>query len=634
MQEKPFTCDVSLAKDLDDEQLKAVCAPLTNTCVFAIAGSGKTRVLTYRVANLINNGIPENSMLLLTFTNKAADEMTSRIKTLLKKKKLTLTAGTFHSIASLFLRKYSEELNISKRFDILDAKAQKTLIRKCRDQYVYNYKVKDSEFPSHNVLTEIYSGAINHNLSFVEYMKKYYPYIRGITIDGILLIFEDYVERKEQTNCLDFDDLLLSFYDLLKINKVREEITEHFRYIFVDEYQDINWLQYEILELLNASNSMFVIGDSNQCIYQFRGSNDKYIDIFEASHQNTQKYHLTYNYRSTPEILALAESSINNNPVSSHVYLHTKNSSSQRPLIFGTQTKEEQIRVIAEDIMDNHSSELNEVAVLVRKGAEIQEIREMLRTEGISAQIKGGNDLLNTRYFNDIYNILSFVENPYNEVAFEYTFSLMGLNVSTIKKIYSYLKKEKFRMDDFSLTLDKDSKNITKFLMNIQSKPYSNVSEKLEDIYNSFYRRYINMRYANASEIEEVVEFFINSSARFSTISQFLDFYILERNKEKEDKTKDTVTIITMHKAKGLEWKYVYIVNLNKTEFPRSKDKDIDDNTEQVQNERKLFYVAITRAKEELTIGYSMKNTDKKDIGPSAFLEELDPKIFDAEFYS
>ena len=627
-------CSKILADDLDKEQLRAVCAPLSNTCVFAIAGAGKTRVLTYRVANLIDNGIKENNMLLLTFTNKAADEMVSRIKKLLNKNKLSLTAGTFHSVASLFLRKYAKELGYKKSFDILDAKAQKSLIKNCREQYVRNYKVNDTEFPSHNVLSEIYSGAINHNLTFVEFMKKYYPYIKGVTIDAILLIFQDYIDRKELTHCMDFDDLLLNFLDLLNNNKIRKEINEHFKYIFVDEYQDINWIQYEILELLNKNNDcLFVIGDSNQCIYQFRGSNDKYIDLFEKTHENVFRYHLNCNYRSTPEILQLAEDSINNNTVLYDVSLETINKAGTKPFVFGTQEKDDQIRLIAKDILECHTEHLEDVAILVRKGAEIEMIKEILAEEGVSSKIKGGSSLLQTKHFNDIYNILAFLENPANEVAFKHTFTLFNVYKNNIDKVYDYLKTIKFDLSKYNFSLAPQVTAVMSLLISLYNAPYKNVSEKISQISDMFYKKYIHTKYTDANSVEEDIDYLFRSSLRFKEISQFIDFYVLERYKEKENDFDNSITIITMHKAKGLEWDYVYIPNLNRSEFPRSKERDVDDNTEQVQNERKLFYVAITRAKKELVLSYSMESEDGKEIGPSVFLEELDPESFNHNFY-
>ncbi len=632
MSENQLICKPNLEKDLDPEQLKAVNAPLTNTCVFAVAGSGKTRVLTYRVANLIDNGIPEENMILLTFTNKAANEMVDRIKKLLNKTKLKLTAGTFHSIASMFLRKYAEKIGYSKNFNILDDKAQKRLIKACRDEYVKNYKVKDTEFPSFSVLTEIYSGSINHNISFVEYLKMYYPYFRGVTIDGILLIFEDYVARKNETNCMDFDDLLLNFYDLLQEKDIRAEINDYFKYIFVDEYQDINWIQYEILELLNANDNMFVIGDSNQCIYQFRGSNDKYIDLFEKTHENVNRFHLTYNYRSSPEILKLAQCSIDNNNLKYPTLLNTKNESGEKPFVFGTELKEDQLKLMAEDIIQNHRDELSEVAILVRKGAEVEKIKETLTAEGLPVRIKGGNSLLKTKHFNDIYNILAFFTNPANEVACKHTLSLFGIYNNKIQEIYENLRVNKFNLNSFSLKLSPSISATIELIKDIYNQPYSNVSDKIEQIRTSFYERYAQLNYTNMDKVDEDLDELVLTSKRFKNLSQFIDFYVLERVKEKEIIKKDSVTIITMHKAKGLEWKYVYIPNLNKTEFPRSREADINDNTDQVQNERKLFYVAVTRAKNELVLSYSMEE-DKRKLGPSVFLEELDPDVFDHDFY-
>ena len=205
----------TITNNLDKEQLAAVEAPLGNICINAIAGSGKTRVLTHRVANMIDNGYSESEMMLLTFTDKASQEMKTRIKEILKKNDLKLFAGTFHSIASRFLRKYASRIGMDESFTILTPYKQIKLMDNCRDKVVANYEDKDDRFPSANVLVDIYSSAINHDETFVSFMKKYYGYFTGERIDVIITIFEDYVCRKQDENTLDFDDLLISFYDLL-----------------------------------------------------------------------------------------------------------------------------------------------------------------------------------------------------------------------------------------------------------------------------------------------------------------------------------------------------------------------------------------------------------------------------------
>lgn len=631
---KIIPCSEKLSANLDEEQLQAVCAPLTNTCVFAVAGSGKTRVLTYRVANLIENGINENHMILLTFTNKASEEIKNRIKILLGKNRCTVTAGTFHSVASYFVRKYAKEINFNPNFSVIDEKTRNDYIKECRDYLLgTNEKIKPTEFPSHTVLASIYSGAINHNKTFVKYISEYYHYFKGETIDYILTIFEDYIERKEKTDCLDFDDLLLSFLDILNIEHVKKEINNYFKYIFVDEYQDINWLQYEIIEKLNNNQSLFVIGDSNQCIYQFRGSDDKYIDNFIKEHKNVNEYQLSHNYRSTPEILKLAEDSINHNNVSKKVILNTFNPTNIKPFVFGTYEISRQLEIMAQNIKKHYIKELDKVAILVRKGTEIEQVKKALLIENIPFNVKGNNNLLNKKYFNDICNILSFIDNTANETACKYILKMFDIYKNNIDKVYSYLKTIDFDLNKFNLDINYQTTQTIKLLSNIKNKSYENVSEIISEIWNVFYKQYVYNNYMNARDIEADINYLITFSSSFKKISQFIDFYLLERNKEKENTTKKAITIITMHKSKGLEWDYVYIPNLNETWFPRSKNKDVDSNTKQVQNERKLFYVAITRARKRLYLSYSEEDETGAELGASSFISELQPENFNCDFF-
>lgn len=632
---KNIPCSKKLASDLDKEQLQAVCAPLSNTCVFAVAGSGKTRVLTYRVANLIENGIDEKYMILLTFTNKASEEIKNRIKTLLNKNKCTVTAGTFHSVASFFVRKYAKEIDFDSNFSVIDDKTRNDYMKECRDTLIKSHsgRIKDTEFPSHTVLTSIYSGAINHNETFIKYMEKYYHFFKGETLDFILTVFEDYIARKESTNCLDFDDLLLSFLDLLNIEHVKQEINGYFKYVFVDEYQDINWLQYEIIEKLNSNQSLFVIGDSNQCIYQFRGSDDRYIDYFIKTHKDVNEYHLSYNYRSTPEILKVAETLINNNDVHRKVVLKTLNQSNIKPFVFGTYEIPIQLRIMAQNIRKHYKDELDKVAILVRKGTEIEEIKKALLIEDLPFNVKGNNNLLNKKYFNDICNILSFINNAANEPACKYVLKMFDTYKDNINKAYDYLKTINFDLNKFNINISYKITSAIKIFTNIKNKKFENISEIISEIWNSFYKQYVYTNYTGYQNIESDVNYLISFSTGFKSINQFTDFYLLERNKEKENKQQKAITIITMHKSKGLEWDYVYIPNLNNSWFPRSKDDDVASNTKQVQNERKLFYVAITRARKRLYLSYSQQDNEGKDLGVLPFIEEFEQESFNCDFF-
>lgn len=623
-----------IKKELDPEQLAAVSAPIGNTCVFAIAGSGKTRVLTYRVAALIDNGIPENEIMLLTFTNKASEEMTNRIKSILNKTSLELMAGTFHSIAAKFLRLYCQELEYKQNFNIIDQEEQKSIIQSCRAKYIKSYSVDEDTFPAKNILCDIYSGAINHNKTFEEFIQAYYPYLSGEEIDGILLIFEDFIEKKKASNVMDFDDLLLNFLDLLNIDNVRKKITQQFKYFFVDEYQDINWLQYEILEKLNVNNALFVIGDSAQCIYQFRGSNDKYIDTFVNTHTNAKKLHLTYNYRSTPEILKLAETSINNNKNIEYIQLNTKNPSGKIPYIIGSDTEFYSAIRIAQHISVYHNNNYSNIAVLVRKRAQMSILEKVFKTYNIPCKMLGYLSMFQTEHIKDLISILEFLNNPSNEIAFSRSIKLFpGVGNAICEKILKELNENKFNIN--LLDPGKYPEKVQYAIIMLQgyfSFKHENIGELINKIYSSFYKKYMLNKMSNSKERMEDVDFLIDSAMKYKEISQFLDEVVLDVNsKDKNDGINNCVTITTMHKSKGLEWDYVYLPFLNKGEFPRANQGAINNNDTNVQNERKLFYVAITRARKEIVLLYSMK-FQMHDSGASVFLEEFLPESFEHIF--
>lgn len=622
-------CSDALAKDLDDEQIRAVCAPLCNMCVVAIAGSGKTRVLTYRVANLIDNGFPEREMMLLTFTNKAAGEMIRRIQSILGKPKLNLLAGTFHSIASRFLRKYALLIGYDKEFSILNASTQKNLMDKCRDDYLASYESETEEFPSTNVLTGIYSGAINHNMTFAEYIKEYYHYYNGKVVDGILLIFGDYVEKKEADSLMDFDDLLLNFYDILQVREAREEITSRFKYIFVDEYQDINWVQNEILRLLNQNEVMFVIGDPYQCIYQFRGSDEEYIKQFQQKEQN---YRLTYNYRSTPEILQLAEDVINHNDTEHMICLNTKNEPFSAPLIFGTEDEKQEIERMASIIKKNYSDSLKDVAVLVRKGNQINMVQQVFEANGLKCDLMVSKGFFEMYHIQNLITLMQIKTGHKKRAIFTTAARLFrGVTEHEAYEMWEIFKKAGY---NFYKAKGNNAKQANAFskLGTIADYREKDTSDLISYICDIFYKQYVFNRYDNAGEKYEDIEYLMQITKGNTDLDKFLDAISLDHVKEKP--SSGSVKITTMHKAKGLEWDYVFIPFMDKGEFPRCRDSDYLNNAFNVQNERNLFYVAITRARKQIVLSYSMKYQEKP-CGMSPFMEvEFDPEGYDAVFFN
>lgn len=628
-------CNATLAKDLDPEQLKAVEAPIKNVCVFAVAGSGKTRVLTYRVANMIDNGIPEKEMMLLTFTEKASSEMTGRIKNLLHTQSLNLLSGTFHSVASKFLRKYSHEIGRTPGFTILGQSGQYSLMESFIDEYVENGHIPENlrdEFPSKSVLINIYSGAINHNMTFKEYIQEYYPYFlvgeKLNFVDIIYEIFEDYNIYKQQENTIDFDDILLFFLDILSNDKIKKEINNHFKYIFVDEYQDINWMQFEILEKLNTANTMFVIGDKAQCIYQFRGSKDEYIDLFESTHNDVSKYKLTYNYRSTPEILLLAEQSINRNDMLEGITLNTKNEPFSSPLIIYTDDEHEETRKIAKIIKDNYADCLTEVAILVRKGNQIALIEEALREENVPYNIVGAKSFYDNDYVKNLLAIVQLRVNRADEASFIKTIRLFpGIGQKYAKDVFSMYKLSGYNYNSVIGKFTTKVDRAIKFMKNVCEGDYKTVSDLIAYICNDFYENFMRGKYTDFEDKFDDIKYLMNSTRTVTNVSAFIDDITLDKVTDRRNKNQNYVTVITMHKAKGLEWDNVFLPFVDKGEFPRCREKDYLNNAKHVQNERNLFYVAITRAKKQIIISYSLKY-DNRETGKSPFLEEFEEDCY------
>mgnify|MGYP000875224355 FL=1 len=615
-----------MAESLDKEQLAAVEAPIGNICINAIAGSGKTRVLTNRVANMIFNGYNESEMVLLTFTDKAAQEMKSRIKEILGRNELKLFAGTFHSIASRFLRKYATTVGRNKNFTILTPYMQKKLIDNCRTKVLESHGTeKDNKFPECNVLADIYSSAINHNLTFAEIMKLYYHYLSGEQIDKIITIFEDYVTRKYEENLVDFDDLLISFYDILNNPETYEEITSHIKYVFVDEYQDINQIQYEILQKLNRNQSIFVIGDTAQCIYQFRGSRDEYIEEFALQYPNPHIYNITYNYRSDQKILSLAESVINKNRYTRTIKCNTMNQDGALPIIYQATTPMDEANQIAELIKpfgDQHG--YNEVAVIVRKGVQASIIEQAFKKKGIPYSLGGQKSVYEQPYMKDLIALIAVHSNYKDETSFIHAIRVFpGVREAQAKTVYMELKKAGFNLNGLKAHFDNNTFKAYVGIKKIIMAKTTSVGDLINFITNTIFAQYVRVKYANAEEKLTEVKYLAKATQNITETGKFLDLISLGQVGEKEKKNENAVTIMTMHKSKGLEWDLVFIPFLTKGTFPRCRPKDYITNEQNVKNERNLLYVGITRARYQLFLSYSMFEDNQK-AGPSQFIEELE----------
>lgn len=631
---KIIKCSNVMTQALDDEQRIAVEAPLQNICVTAIAGSGKTRVLTYRVANLIENGYQESQMLLLTFTNKAAQEMTGRIRSLLNKETLSLASGTFHGIASAFIRMYAKQLGITENFSVLTGYRQKELFEHRRKNMLKSYKENEENFPSASVLLELYSGAINHDKPFVQYIRETKSWLTASQEDMILTLFKDYVEQKHKENLLDFDDLLIMFYDMLHdYPDIKESITSHYPFIFVDEYQDINPIQFDILKMLNQNNQIFVIGDAAQCIYQFRGSRDDYIEKFAQDYPDAAVYRLTYNYRSDGNILKLAEDVINHNNYQTPIVCNTVNEEGLVPMILECENEYHEAEYVAQMIlagMKQYEFQYEEIAVLVRKGTQISIIQQALKDHQIPYKEGGEKSLYDQPYMKDLVAVISAQSNPRDETTMIHVIQMLSnIRKDKAEQIYQILMDQNFQFDKAKQMIPDKFSSAILLLAEICSCTYDNVAELIDKMLNLFFRNYLLHKYKNGEEHLKHIEQMAAGCTSMKKSSSFLDLINLNRNSQHETK-KHHVTVTTMHKAKGLEWDMVILPFMTKGEFPKCRAREYRRNDKNVKNERNLLYVGITRARYFAMLTYS-KQKDGQESGMSPFLKEINSDLYELE---
>ena len=622
----------SLKELIDVEQQKAVSAPISDICVTAVAGSGKTRVLTCRTATLIYNGEMEDSIILVTFTNKAANEIIRRVGELLPSYQNELLYGTFHSICCHFLRKYCDKLGLKENFGIVSPQEQVALMQNFRNEHIHIYFNDDeSKLPSGAILSEIYSGAINKNITFNDYIRKDYANkIPVESIENIIDFFESYEKYKEVNNKLDYDGMLLCFYDLLYYYpEIKEEINSQYKHILVDEYQDINWLQHDILKLLNANSSIFAIGDAAQCIYQFRGSEPKYITDFKNTYPNASLFTLSKNYRSCHSILKLAENSINHNEF--NIVINSVFKNNYLPEVYSLPTPEAEAEFIVSHILENYRDELNNVAILVRTSRQQKLIIDTFKAHNVNLHMSK-DDISEYKCIKRLIPLMIFCENTNDSLAFKdallsfngvgeklateavMQYKTNGNNISKIKVKQEALKNALARLSKLEGKVSKEGVE-----SRLERRPASLISLIME----TFLKSELSAKEIKViSALKHYIENYKSTIAVYDAIKKG-DINIFAQN--------NSVSVLTMHSAKGLEWEYVYIPFITNNVFPKCPYWELDKNTDNIKSERNLFYVALTRAKERLFITYSTESANPKyHAGPSLFIKELDKKLYKA----
>jgi len=598
---------------LNDKQKEAVLAQEGPCLVIAGAGSGKTKVLTHKIAYYIANGAKPWNILAITFTNKAANEMKERIEKLVGDSAKDIWMGTFHSICVRILRKYIDRIGFNTDFVIFDTSDQKTLIKEC----LKTLKVDDKLFTDRGVLSEISNGK-NEMLEPKAYSVKYSGDFRK---EKIAEIYTLYQTKLKENNALDFDDIINFTIKILTDNPdVLEYYTEKFKYILVDEYQDTNKAQFTLVSLLGSKyGNVTAVGDNDQGIYSFRGADISNILNFEKDFPGTQIIKLEQNYRCTGNILKAANAVIKHNEAKYEKKLWTQNDEGHLPCIYSGEDEYDEGRYIVEQIQHLKREEYfknSDFAVLYRMNAQSRAIEDILMREGIPYKVIGGLKFYERKEIKDIIAYLRLIHNPSDNLSLKRIINepKRGIGKTSLDKIkeisdnsgtsmYEIIKKA----DKYELT--RVYANSRDFITQIEELRAKKEEIKISDLIKQTLK---TTGYTKALELENSVEAqtrienleeFLTVAIEFeeqsadNTLSEFLNNITLSSDIDGMEDQEDSVTLMTLHSAKGLEFPVVFLVGMEEGIFPGYKS--IGEPLA-LEEERRLFYVGITRAKQYL----------------------------------
>jgi DNA helicase-2/ATP-dependent DNA helicase PcrA len=661
---------IDYAAELNEQQLAAVTAPPGPILVIAGAGSGKTRTLTYRVAYLLENGIDPRNILLLTFTNKAAREMLNRVANLLPVDASGLWGGTFHSIGNRILRRHGSALDYSSGFSIMDREDQKDLI----DTVVAGAGIdpKEIRFPKGDVLAEIFSFVVNTEKPVEELLAEKFPYFLPL-LDKIQDVHERYEKKKKGTNSMDFDDLLQKTLSMFQQHeRIAEVYRRQFQFILVDEYQDTNKIQADLVDLIARDHrNVMVVGDDAQSIYSWRGANFQNILEFPKRYPEAQVFKIEMNYRSVPEILGVANAAIAANVQQFRKHLSaTRESKALKPALVALNDGAEQAQFVAQRILElrDENVDLNDIAVLYRAHYHAVELQLELSRRGIPYQITSGIRFFEQAHIKDVTSFIRFVANPRDEVAFARMVKLLpGIGNRTAENLWqawesglAVVPQERddpgsenaptptavndpgYSFGERLLTMNVPAKSrklwtqLAHTLDEIAPDGQPNPpSEMITSVVDAIYDDYAKVNFTNYELRREDLDQLAVFARQFKDVHEFLSQLALISNVDAEAAPaqggdKEAVNLSTVHQAKGLEFHTVFVIWLTDGMFPSSRSLNTRDALEE---ERRLFYVAITRARDELYLTYPQMRLSGGygDVfqRPSRFLQEIPNELLE-----
>jgi len=631
-----------ILKDLNPEQREAVLFSSAPLVIFAGAGSGKTKVLTYKVAYLISQGVSPRNILAVTFTNKAAEEMRSRIINLVGDVAEEIWMGTFHSICARILRIDGEAIGLPSNFIILDEDDQLTLIKEIISQLTL-----DSEYYQPKMVQSVISRAKENLIEVLEFAEN----AIGFLEKKVATIYKLYEDKKRLSKALDFDDLIFYCVRLLREREdIREKWQERFHYILVDEFQDVNYAQYELIRILGDKyKNICIVGDDDQSIYGWRGADFRLLLQFEEDFPGAKVIKLERNYRSPQIILDAAWSVIKNNKMRKAKKLWTDREGGDKICFYEAESPPEEARFVAltiKEMVEKEKRSYGDFVVLYRVNAQSRAFEEMFMSFGIPYKIVGGLRFFERKEIKDIVAYLRVIANPDDSFSLKRIIDVPPRKIGPVslgKAEALALEEEVSLYQALQILVEKQAlptvslRNLSKFIDIIEElrelalslPPSRLIREVLE---RTGYGSYIDNGTLEGETRKENLQEFISFAREFEEKNPSSDlFALLEKialltDIDTYEQTPDAVTLMTLHSAKGLEFPVVFIVGLEEGLLPHSRSLMSEM---EIEEERRLLYVGMTRSKEKLFLSRSWNRSAYGGGKPSRFLREIPKELLE-----
>jgi len=627
--------------ELNEEQYAAVTAADGPALVIAAAGTGKTRTLIYRLAFLVSEKkVSPDEVLLLTFTNKAAKEMLTRAEELVQRSFTNGYSGTFHSFANRLLRNHADWIGFGKDYTILDSDDSKKLVRNC----ISEMEVDKKSFPKPDVLLSLF-GVISGQMGDLEAAIQERFELSSVEPELVIELHARYQKRKRDSNAMDFDDLLIYALQLLEEHEnIRSRYQKIFQYVLVDEYQDTNAIQAALVHLLvQEHGNLMVVGDDFQSIYSWRGADFRNFLDFEQFYRGAQQYKLQTNYRSSPEILDVANEVIAGNPEQFQKELKAFRPAGSKPALAILRDGLDQAYYIinqAKKLHEQRGIALSDICILYRSHFHAMELQMQLARVKMPYILTSGVRFFEQAHIKDVLSVLQLLTNPSNELSFSRLLELLPRvgkkgSIKMFRKLGGRANFQRLETHETLLSLlPAAAREIWR--EHIQPVFLAYAEENLQDdpgeiIYRfiiAFYEEYMIENFDNHKFRKEDLDGMIDFTAQFKTTEDFLSEIALLTNLDQDNDARnadnpDAIRLSTIHQSKGLEWKAVFILFLNDEMFPNKRAVDENDDTE----ERRLFYVAVTRAEDYLFLCAPSVRRQRDGqfipLTPSRFLLEI-----------